>query len=70
MSFVFWQQNADVMLIPTNDPTVDLPGSLPRNAKIKDVASIQQCQESLGALNQPPQNVIDLCDTKSDFSSS
>ncbi|KAL7983634.1 hypothetical protein Chor_000510 [Crotalus horridus] len=45
-------QNANVTLIPTNDPTVDLPGSLPRNAKIKDVASIQQCQESLGALNQ------------------
>lgn len=51
-------------LIPTNDPTVDLLGSLPRNAKIQDVASIQQSQESLGASNQPLQNVIYLCDKK------
>ncbi|ETE59394.1 Trefoil factor 2, partial [Ophiophagus hannah] len=49
-------QNADVTLIPRNEPTVDLLGSRPRNVKIQDVASVQQCQESLGASNQPLQN--------------
>jgi len=50
-------RNAGVTLIPRNDLTVDLLESLLSNAEIQDVASVQQCQKSLGALNQPLQNI-------------